>query len=135
MKYANECKTYGSFLKAGTEMAETIQKHLRKDNSLPDDLVDEFAATHAAHYHKKGFCIAEKNADGAWKFKNEDGKRHASAQMQWDRTIDPHHNRVRSSRGGAHESLRKQSDPVKELLAAFWDLTAKQRAEFLARAK
>lgn len=133
MKYALVCKTYGAYLNAGTAMAETIQKHLRKDNSLPDDLVDELAATHAAHYHKKGFCIAEKNADGAWKFKDAEGARHASAQMQWGRTIDPHHKRARSARGGAHESLRK--DPVKELLAAFWDLTAKQRAEFLSRAK
>ena len=134
MKYKLECQTYGSYLDAGSAMRDVIAKHLRKDNSLPDDLVNELAIVHAAHYQKKsGFCIAEKNADGAWKFKDANGERHASAQMQWGRTIDPHHKRVRSSRGGAHASLRK--DPVAELLNAFYDLTAKQRAEFLARAK
>jgi hypothetical protein len=129
MKYANECKTYGSFLKAGAAMRDVIAKHLKKDNSLPDDLVSELAITHAAHYG----CSVEQNKDGAWKFKDAQGERHAAAQMQWGRTIDPHHKRARSSRGGARESLRK--DPVAELLNAFYDLTAKQRAEFLARAK
>lgn len=129
MKYKLECQTYGSYLKAGAAMRDAIAKHLRKDNSLPDDLVSELAITHAAHYG----CSVEQNKDGAWKFKDANGERHASAQMQWGRTIDPHHKRVRSSRGGAHASLRK--DPVAELLNAFYDLTAKQRAEFLARAK
>jgi len=134
MKYKLECQTYGSYLNAGAAMRDAIAKHLRKDNSLPDDLVDELSATHAAHYcEKTGFCIAEKNADGAWKFKDAEGKSHTSAQMQWGRQIDPHHKRVRSSRGGAHASLYK--DPVAALLTAFYDLTAKQRAEFLARVK
>lgn len=131
MKYALACKTYGAYLKAGAAMATLIAQHIRKDNSLPDDLVNELAITHAAHYG----CAVEQNKDGAWRFKTADGVRHDAAQMQWGRTIDKHHKRARSARGGAHESLRKQSDPVKDLLAAFWDLTAKQRAEFLSRAK
>jgi hypothetical protein len=129
MKYANECKTYGSFLKAGAAMRDAIAKHLRKDNSLPDDLVSELATTHAAHYG----CAVEQNKDGAWKFKDAQGERHAAAQMQWGRTIDPHHKRVRSNRGGARDVNRK--DPVSELIAGFWDLSAKQRADFLARIK
>ena len=133
MKYAETCATYNKFLNAGSAMAEEIEKHINKKGFLPLDLINELAATHAAHYHKKNFCVAEKNDDGAWKFKNADGKRHGTAQMQWDRTIDPHHDRVRSKRGGAHESLRK--DPVGELVASFWDLTAKQRADFVDRIK
>jgi hypothetical protein len=131
MKYKLECALYGRYLNAAAELREAIAKHLRRDNSLPNDLIAEFAAVHAKRYA----CAVEQNKDGAWRFKDAEGVRDAAAQMQWDRTIDPHHKRVRSSRGGAHESLRKQSDPVRELLAAFWDLTAKQRAEFLARAK
>jgi hypothetical protein len=133
MKYADTCATYNKFLNAGSAMAEEIEKHINKKGFLPLDLINELAATHAAHYQKKGFCVAEKNDDGAWKFKNADGKRHATAQMQWDRTIDPHHDRVRSNRGGARDVNRK--DPVSELIAGFWDLTAKQRADFLARIK
>lgn len=129
MKYAMECKTYGSYLKAGAAMRDVIAKHLKKDNSLPDDLVSELAITHAAHYG----CSVEQNKDGAWKFKDAQGERHAAAQMQWGRTIDPHHKRARSSRGGAHEALRK--DVVGELVARFWDLTAKQRADFVDRIK
>ena len=145
MKYAMECKTYGSYLKAGAAMRDAIAKHLKKDNSLPDDLVSELAITHAAHYG----CSVEQNKDGAWKFKDAQGERHAAAQMQWGRTIDPHHKRARSSRGGARESLRKdvagellnsiKTLSAKErtdlLLKAFYDLPAKQRADFLARIK
>lgn len=149
MKYLETCKTYRSYLKAGSEMAALLEKHLDKNNFLPLDLIAELSIVHAAHYHKDGFCEVILTKEGGYRFKDAEGKEHKTAQMQWSRKIDPHHNRVRSKRGGAHESLRK--DPVGELLnsiktlsakqrtdlliKAFYDLPAKQRADFVDRIK
>jgi hypothetical protein len=129
MNYATERKTYRTFLNSGSAVRDMITKHLGKDGALPDALVEALAQEHALAYS----CTVEQNKDGAWKFKDAQGERHAAAQMQWGRMVDPYHKRVRSNRGGARDVNRK--DPVSELIAGFWDLTAKQRADFLARIK
>ena len=128
MSYAKQVAVYASYLRAGSEMAALIQANLTR-GALPADLVAGFAQAHAKHYG----CEVTQNADGAYKFKDANGERHGTAQQQWDRKIDPYHKRVRSNRGGARDVNRK--DPVSELIAGFWDLTAKQRADFLARIK
>jgi hypothetical protein len=134
MSYAKQVAVYASYLRAGSEMAALIQANLTR-GALPADLVAGFAQAHAKHYG----CEVTQNADGAYKFKDANGERHGTAQQQWDRKIDPYHKRARSNRGG-NRSKTEQVTPrktarVSQLLAAFHDLSAAERAAFLADAK
>jgi hypothetical protein len=134
MSYAKQVAVYVSYLRAGSEMAALIQANLKR-GALPDELVAGFAQAHAKHYG----CKVVQNADGAYKFKDASDERHGTAQQQWDRKIDPYHKRARSNRGG-NRSKTEQVTPrktaeVKKLLAMFNDLSAAERAAFLAEAK
>ena len=134
MQYANERKTYRTFIKSGSQMRALIQSNL-KNGALPDGLVDALAQEHAQCYQ----CAVERNADGAYRFKDSKGERHGSAQQQWSRTIDPYHKRARSNRGGARNKQEqvtpRKTKRVTELLVMFNDLSAAERAAFLEGAK
>lgn len=134
MSYIAQRKTYRAYINAGTAMRELIQANLRA-GALPDALVEAFAQEHALCYS----CEVTRNGDGAYKFKDAKGERHGSAQQQWDRTIDPYHKRARSNRGGNRNKVEqikpRKTRQVSQLLVMFNDLSAEERAAFLAEAK
>ena len=135
MQYANIINDYRKYISLGAKMRAHIEANLVR-GALPDALVAGFAKVHAQCYQ----CELTINKHGAYKFKNAKGERHVAAQGQWDRVVDPYHKRSRDDKRGGNRNKVEQVTPrktarVTELLVMFNDLSAAERAAFLAGVK
>ena len=135
MSYAPIINDYRKYLSSAAKMRAHIEANLVR-GALPDALVAGFAKVHAQCYQ----CKLTINKNGAYKFKDDKGGRHVAAQGQWDRVIDPYHKRIRDDKRGGNRYKVEQVTPrktkrVAELLVMFNDLSAAERAAFLAGVK
>ena len=134
MSYETILKDYRTYINAGAKMRAHIKANLVK-GALPDALVAGFAKVHAQCYQ----CEVILTDEGGYRFKTAKGDEHKTAQQQWRRQVDPYHKRARSNRGGNRNKVEqvkpRKTKQVSQLLVMFNDLSAEERAAFLAEAK
>lgn len=122
--YTNVIRALDNLLKAGTSLHAEIAPHLNRNGHAPADLIASFATRVAKRYG----CEATQT-DTGWRFKCEDGTRHAAASQFWRREIRAYDATPKSARGG---NTSKQQDAVAKLVAAYEALSAAERRRFKA---
>ena len=135
---------YGTLIATTLQLDKALAGKLSKAGFLPNTLIAELAEEHALQYSKTGACFFAVADNGGYRFYTSEeaisANRHEAAQKQWNRCIAKYHNVRYDPRGGSRNKPEPKVTPrktkrVSELLAAFNDLTAAERAAFLADAK
>jgi len=130
---------YGTLIATTLQLDKALTGKLSKAGFLPNNLIAELAEEHALQYGCH-YAVAD---NGGYRFYTSEeatsANRHEAAQKQWNRCIAKYHDVKRDGRGGSRNKVEKvaprKTKRVSELLAAFNDLTAAERAAFLADAK
>jgi hypothetical protein len=130
---------YGTLIATTLQLDKALTGKLSKAGFLPNNLIAELAEEHALQYGCH-YAVAD---NGGFRFYTSEeatsANRHEAAQKQWNRCIAKYHDVKRDGRGGSRNKVEKvaprKTKRVSELLAAFNDLTAAERAAFLADAK
>ena len=131
---------YGTLIATTLQLDKALSGKLSKAGFLPNTLIAELAEEHALQYGCH-YAVAD---NGGYRFytceEATSANRHEAAQKQWNRCIAKYHEVKRDARGGSRNKSEPKVTPrktkrVSELLAAFNDLTAAERAAFLADAK
>jgi hypothetical protein len=130
---------YGTLIATTLQLDKALTGKLSKAGFLPNNLIAELAEEHAVQYGCH-YAVAD---NGGFRFYTSEeatsANRHEAAQKQWNRCIAKYHDVKRDGRGGSRNKVEKvaprKTKRVSELLAAFNDLTAAERAAFLADAK
>ena len=130
---------YGTLIATTLQLDKALTGKLSKAGFLPNNLIAELAEEHAVQYGCH-YAVAD---NGGFRFYTSEeatsANRHEAAQKQWNRCIAKYHDVKRDGRGGSRNKVEKvaprKTKRVSELLALFNDLTAAERAAFLADAK
>lgn len=130
---------YGTLIATTLQLDKALTGKLSKAGFLPNNLIAELAEEHAVQYGCH-YAVAD---NGGFRFYTSEeatsANRHEAAQKQWNRCIAKYHDVKRDGRGGSRNKVEKvaprKTKRVSELLAAFNDLTAAERAAFMADAK
>ena len=130
---------YGTLIATTLQLDKALTGKLSKAGFLPNNLIAELAEEHALQYGCH-YAVAD---NGGFRFYTSEeatsANRHEAAQKQWNRCIAKYHDVKRDGRGGSRNKVEKvaprKTKRVSELLAAFNDLTAAERAAFMADAK
>jgi hypothetical protein len=130
---------YGTLIATTLQLDKALTGKLSKAGFLPNNLIAELAEEHALQYGCH-YAVAD---NGGFRFYTSEeatsANRHEAAQKQWNRCIAKYHDVKRDGRGGSRNKVEKvaprKTKRVSELLALFNDLTAAERAAFLADAK
>ena len=131
---------YGTLIATTLQLDKALTGKLSKAGFLPNNLIAELAEEHALQYGCH-YAVAD---NGGYRFYTSEeaisANRHEAAQKQWNRCIAKYHNVRYDPRGGSRNKSEPKVAPrktkrVSELLALFNDLTAAERAAFLADAK
>lgn len=124
MNYTNVIRALDKLLLSGASLHADIKPHLNRKGHAPAELIASFATRVAKRYG----CEATLTETG-WRFKCEDGARHAAASQFWRREIRAYDATPMSARGGARSA---QQDAVAKLLKAYEALSAAERRRFKA---
>ena len=130
---------YGTLIATTLQLDKALTGKLSKAGFLPNNLIAELAEEHALQYGCH-YAVAD---NGGYRFYTSEeatsANRHEAAQKQWNRCIAKYHDVKRDGRGGSRNKVEKvaprKTKRVSELLALFNDLTAAERAAFMADAK
>lgn len=131
---------YGTLIATTLQLDKALAGKLSKAGFLPNSLIAELAEEHALQYGCH-YAVAD---NGGYRFYTSEeatsANRHEAAQKQWNRCIAKYHDVKRDGRGGSRNKPEPKVTPrktkrVSELLAMFNDLSAAERAAFLAEAK
>jgi hypothetical protein len=130
---------YGTLIATTLQLDKALTGKLSKAGFLPNNLIAELAEEHALQYGCH-YAVAD---NGGFRFYTSEeatsANRHEAAQKQWNRCIAKYHDVKRDGRGGSRNKVEKvaprKTKRVSELLALFNDLTAAERAAFMADAK
>jgi hypothetical protein len=130
---------YGTLIATTLQLDKALTGKLSKAGFLPNNLIAELAEEHAVQYGCH-YAVAD---NGGFRFYTSEeatsANRHEAAQKQWNRCIAKYHDVKRDGRGGSRNKVEKvaprKTKRVSELLALFNDLTAAERAAFMADAK
>lgn len=134
---------YGTLIATTLQLDKALAGKLSKAGFLPNSLIAELAEEHALQYSKTGACFFAVADNGGYRFYTSEeaisANRHEAAQKQWNRCIAKYHEVKRDARGGNRNKVEqvkpRKTKQVTQLLVMFNDLSAEERAAFLAEAK